>query len=211
MDLSNLKINFLGDSITARFWAESEETSYVGRFRAQYPHATIRNYGVQGSCVSSCCIWDSEDMRTRAKRMDPDADLIVIYGGTNDFHCMTPLGTPEGRDEGTFYGAYNVLLDIITEKYPNAKIVLCTILPRFDETWLEREGRIRVAPVQAYVDIINHIGQMRNLPVIDLFKLECFREPIPGDKSPLTKDGLHPLDEGHEILFNYIHQAILSL
>ena len=211
MDLSNLKINFLGDSITARFWAESEETSYVGRFRAQYPNATIRNYGVQGSCVSNCCIWGSEDMRTRAKRMDPDADLIVIYGGTNDFHCMTPLGTPEGRDEGTFYGAYNVLLDIITEKYPNAKIVLCTILPRFDETWLERDGRIRVAPTQAYVDIINHIGQMRNLPVIDLFKLECFREPIPGDKSPLTKDGLHPLDEGHEILFNYIHQAILSL
>lgn len=211
MVLNNLKINFLGDSITARFWAESEETSYVGRFRAQYPDAIIRNYGVQGSCISSCCIWDSEDMRTRAKRMDPDADLIVIFGGTNDFQCMTPLGTPEERNEGTFYGAYNLLLDIITEKYPNAKVVLCTILPRFDETWPERDGRVRVAPLSAYVDIIKDVGQAWNLPVIDLFNLECFREPIPGDKSPLTKDGLHPLDQGHEILFNRIHQALLSL
>ena len=211
MDLRNLKINFLGDSITARFWAESEETSYVGRFRAQYPDAIIRNYGVQGSCVSSCCIWDSEDMRTRAKRMDTDADLIVIYGGTNDFHCMTPLGTPEERNADTFYGAYNLLLDDILGRFPNTKVVLCTLLPRFDETWLEREGRIRVAPLKAYVDIIKEIGQKRNLPVIDLFNLEMFREPIPGDKSPLTKDGLHPLDEGHAILFNHIHQALLSL
>ena len=211
MDLRNLKIHFLGDSITEGYWADTKETSYVGRFQTQYPNATIRRYGVGGSCVSSCCVWNVEDMRTRAKRMEPDANLIVIYGGTNDFHCMTPLGTPEERNEGTFYGAYNLLLDDLVERYPNAKIVLCTILPRFDETWPEREGRVRVAPLSAYVDIIKQISQVRNLPVIDLFNLECFREPIPGDKSPLTKDGLHPLDEGHEILFNHIHQALLSL
>ena len=211
MDLSNLKIHFLGDSITEGFYAETKETSYVGRFQAQYPNATIRNYGVGGSCISNTCVWGSEDMRTRAKRMEPDADMIVIYGGTNDFHCMTPLGTSEERTPDTFFGAYNLLLDDLLERYPNTQIVLCTILPRFDETWPEREGRVRVAPLQAYVDIIKQIGQIRNLPVIDLFTLEALREPVPGDKSPLTKDGLHPLDEGHKILFNCIHQALLCL
>lgn len=211
MDLRNLNIHFLGDSITEGFYADTKETSYVGRFQVQYPNATIRNYGVGGSCISNTCVWNSEDMRTRAKRMASDADLIVIYGGTNDFHCMTPLGAPDERTPDTFFGAYNLLLDDILGRYPNTKVVLCTILPRFDETWLERDGRVRVAPLQDYVDIIKQIGQMRNLPVIDLFNLEAFREPIPGDKSPLTKDGLHPLDEGHEILFNRIHQALLSL
>lgn len=211
MDLKNLTIHFLGDSITEGFSANTKEASYVGRFQAQYPDATIRNYGVGGSCVSNHCVWNSEDMRTRAKRMEPDADLIVIYGGTNDFFCMTPLGAPDERTPDTFFGAYNLLLDDILGKYPNTKVVLCTILPRFDETWLERDGRVRVAPLQDYVDIIKQIGQMRNLPTIDLFNLEAFREPIPGDKSPLTADGLHPLDEGHRILFNHIHQALLSL
>lgn len=211
MDLSNLNIHFLGDSITEGFYADTKEASYVGRFQVQYPNATIRNYGVGGSCISNTCVWNSEDMRTRAKRMESDADLIVIYGGTNDFHCMTPLGAPDERTPDTFFGAYNLLLDDLSIRYPSAKIVLCTILPRFDETWPERDGRVRVAPLAAYVDIIKQIGQMRNLPVIDLFNLEAFREPIPGDKSPLTKDGLHPLNEGHEILFNRIHQALLSL
>lgn len=211
MNLSNLKIHFLGDSITEGFYAETEETSYVGRFQTQYPDAIIRNYGVGGSCISNHCIWDSEDMRARAKRMEPDADLIVIFGGTNDFHCMTPLGMPEERIADTFFGAYNLLLDDLCERYPNTKIVLCTSLPRFDETWPERDGRVRVAPLQTYVDIVKQIGQSRNLPVIDLFTLECFRDPIPGAKSSLTKDGLHPLDDGHEILFNRIHQALLGL
>ena len=211
MDLSSLKINFLGDSITEGFYADTKQTSYVGRFQTQYPNATIRNYGVGGSCISNKCVWSSEDMRARAKRMETDVDLIVIYGGTNDFHCMTPLGTPEDRTADTFFGAYNLLLDDLFERYPNTKIVLCTILPRFDETWPERDGRVRVAPLQAYVEIIREIGHIRNLPVVDLFTLEAFREPLPGDISPLTKDGLHPLDPGHEILFNHIHQALLSL
>ena len=211
MDLSNLKIHFLGDSITEGYYAETKSTSYVGRFQSQYPNATIRNYGVGGSCISNTCVWSVEDMRARAKRMEPDADLIVVFGGANDFHCMTPLGTPEERNEGTFYGAYNLLLDDLFTRYPNVGIVICTPLPRFDEALSERDGRVRVAPLSAYVDIIKKIGELRNLPVIDLFTLECFREPIPGDKSPLTKDGLHPLDEGHKILFDRIHQALLSL
>ena len=89
MDLSNLKIHFLGDSITQGYFAETKSSSYVGRFQSQYPNATIRNYGVGGSCISNTCVWNVEDMRARAKRMEPDADLIVVCGGSNDFFCLT--------------------------------------------------------------------------------------------------------------------------
>ena len=211
MDLSNLTIHFLGDSITEGYYAETQQTSYVGRFQAAYPNAAIQNYGVGGSCVSDKCVWGSEDMRTRALRMEPGADLIVVFGGTNDFHCMTPLGAPEDRDAGTFYGAYNLLLEILRERFPNAQIVLCTPLPRFDEVMPERDGRVRVAPLKAYIEIVKDVGSRHGLPVIDLFGIEKFREPIPGEKSPLTKDGLHPLDDGHAIVFEHMNQALMAL
>ena len=48
MDISNLKINFLGDSITMGARAELPENNYFGRLQAKYPNAVRRNYGVDG-------------------------------------------------------------------------------------------------------------------------------------------------------------------
>lgn len=211
MNLHNKRIYFLGDSITFGFSASSESKSYVGLFRNQYPDAQIENYGVGGSCISDMCIWDVEDLRTRAKRMKPDADLIIIFGGTNDFHCVTPLGEKTDRKADTFRGAYHLLLDDLITRYANTTIVLCTPLPRFDESMPERDGRVRLAPLQSYVNIVKEMGQYYCLPVIDLFSLDVFRNVQPGEISSLTVDGLHPNDEGHQVLFSSLHQPLLDV
>lgn len=207
MDLSHLTIHFLGDSITQYHAATDESTAFVGLFRSKYPEAVIHNYGVGGSCIAGCCVWNSEDMRERAKRMEPDADLIVVFGGTNDFHCMTPLGTSGDRTPDTFRGGCNLLLDDLTARYPKAKIVICTPLHRFDETVPERDGRVRVAPLIEYVRILRETAQNYGCGLIDLYALEEFRTES-GVKSPLTRDGLHPLDEGHAIIFAYMDDAL---
>lgn len=210
MDLSNLTIHFLGDSITQYHAATSEDTAFVGLFRKKYPNAIIYNYGIGGSCISDCCIWDVEDMRIRAKRMEPDADLIVVFGGTNDFNCMAPLGAPEDRTPDTFRGACNLLLDDLLSRYPNAKIVICTPLHRFDETLPERDGHVRVAPLSEYVRIVRETARDYGCDLIDLYKLEEFRTES-GVKSPLTRDGLHPMDEGHAIIFAYMDNALRKM
>ena len=43
MDISHLKVNFLGDSITMGARAELPENSYFGRLQKKYPEATLRN------------------------------------------------------------------------------------------------------------------------------------------------------------------------
>lgn len=210
MDLSNLTIHFLGDSITQYHSATSEDTAFVGLFRRKYPNAVIHYYGIGGSCISGCYVWNVEDMRTRAKRMEPDADLIIVFGGSNDFHCMTPLGTPAGRTPDTFRGACNLLLDDLLARYPNTKIVICTPLHRFDETMPKRDGRVRVAPLIEYVRILRETARDYGCDLIDLYELEEFRTES-SVKSPLTRDGLHPMDEGHALIFTYMDNALCNM
>ena len=78
MDLSNLKINFLGDSITFGACATSEEKSYIGLLRKRYPDAVIRNYSVGGSCISDKCLWGVPSFNEREAEMDPDAERLLL-------------------------------------------------------------------------------------------------------------------------------------
>ena len=207
MELGRKHIHFLGDSITYGISASSTSKSYVGLFRAQYPDAVIENYGVCGSCISDKCIWNVEDMRTRARRMTLGADLIIISGGTNDFFCLAPLGQKFERRADTFRGAYYLLLDDVEVRFAAADIVLCTPPPRFDESCMERDGRVRFAPLCDYSEVVKEMGEYYHLPVIDLFSLDVFRS----NNFDMTVDGLHPTDAGHEILFLYLRNALLNL
>lgn len=51
-----------------------------------------------------------------------DADYITIKLGINDHNFNSPLGTIDDTTTTTFYGAYNVVLDYITQNCPFAKI-----------------------------------------------------------------------------------------
>ena len=98
MELKGLKINFLGDSITQGYAATNrDELGFVGLIASRYG-ALCRNYGIGGTRIapqktpSSEPRWD-RDFIGRVDEMDPDADIVVVFGGTNDFgHGDAPLG-----------------------------------------------------------------------------------------------------------------------
>jgi len=211
LELRYKKIHFLGDSITKGYGATVYENCCVGKITEKYPGSRITNYGVGGSCIGNCCVWGSEDMRARVAKMEPGADLIVISGGSNDFHCMTPLGTPDDRTEDSFLGAYNLLLDMLEAKFPGARLVLCTPAPRFDEAWPVRDQRVRVAPLRVYVDAVKNLATRRNLPVIDLFSIDDLHPEPQGHNKKLTVDGLHPNDEGYALIFSLVDHALQTI
>ena len=63
------------------------------------------------------------DYCRRYKTMDPDADIIVVFGGTNDFgHGDAPLGEMSDRTVDTFYGALHTLYTSLITRYPEAPI-----------------------------------------------------------------------------------------
>lgn len=73
--------------------------------------------------------------------MKKDADVIVVFGGTNDYgHGDAPLGASTDTEPDTFYGAVNYLMENLELEYPNAKKIYVTPMHRFNENNLRGEG-----------------------------------------------------------------------
>ena len=90
MKLEGLKINFLGDSITEGCGTSCEAARFTKLIETEQKLAVMRNYGIGGTriarqhSVSANTRWD-RDFCSRVAEMDPDADAVVVFGGTNDF------------------------------------------------------------------------------------------------------------------------------
>ena len=157
MDLKGKKINFLGDSITEGHGTSGEDCFFTTLIARDYG-AVCRNYGIGGTRIarqskpSAEPRWDL-DFPGRVDEMDPDADIVVVFGGTNDFgHGDAPIGCMTNRTCDTFYGGLHVLYTSLIEKYPAAKIVVLTPLHRVTEDDPRGDNKpFDVAPLRTYV------------------------------------------------------------
>ena len=138
MELKGLKAVFLGDSITEGYRASTFDNAYW-QVLARRTGLVAKGYGVAASRIARQAPSDppqpyDEDFVLRAMRMDADADIVCVFGGTNDFgHGTAPIGTPRDRDPYTFYGAVNNLFRTLIERYPNSFIFVMTPLHRTHE------------------------------------------------------------------------------
>ena len=112
-----MKINFLGDSITAGAGAEKVENMYTylvaKRFCAQEC-----NFGVCGTRIAKQVRRtqnpDDDVFMRRALLMDKDADFTFVLGGTNDYGPGdAPIGPPDDRTPETFCGAVHTLINTL--------------------------------------------------------------------------------------------------
>ena len=218
MQLKGKKINFLGDSITEGCGASSPEKRYTDLV-AKYTGAIVRTYGIGGTRIATqltpsiCEVWD-QTFGSRVESMDPDADCVVVFGGTNDFgHGDAPLGTMFDRTDKTFYGALHLLYISLIEKYPTSKIVVLTPLHRCNEDNMRGDGgKVQdVATLKTYVEIIREVAEYYSLPVLDLFKNSGIQPKIPVIKEMYMPDGLHPNDAGYEILADKVIKFLETL
>ena len=212
MNLQGLKINFLGDSITEGHGCSSVEKQFTSLIAAQYG-AVTRCYGIGGTRLAKQTKPSDNprhdlDFPSRVAEMDPDADLIVVFGGTNDFgHGDAPFGEFSDRTADTFCGALHVLYTALLEKYPDKQIMVMTPLHRFSENIPNMHGKI----LAEYVDMIRKAAEYYSLPVLDLWAVSGIQPAVPVMKEKYMPDGLHPNDAGHVILTNKIAKFIENL
>ena len=212
MNLQGLKINFLGDSITEGHGCSSEETRFTSLIASQHG-AITRCYGIGGTRLArqtKPSEWPRHDLDfpSRVAEMDPDADLIVVFGGTNDFgHGDAPFGDFSDRTADTFCGAIHELYVSLLEKYPTATIMVITPLHRSTEDIPNMHGKV----LKDYVDMIRRAAEYYSLPVLDLYAVSGMQPAIPMLKEKYMPDGLHPNDAGHVLLTNRIVKFIESL
>lgn len=207
MELNGKKIIFLGDSITEGYCATSlAENSYWGVL-GKLSGAIVKAYGICGTRIAkqhniTDPSVDSQYFITRVENMDADADVVVVFGGTNDYgHGDAPLGKMSDRTDDTFYGALHNLFTALIERYSNSLIVIMTPTHRLNEERLFNDRGIRnVASLREYVEAERQVAEYYSLPILDLYSISGLNPVIPKIQQMYMPDGLHPNNAGHELI-----------
>lgn len=192
--------NFLGDSITQGVGTTKQYHQFT---KEQLGLKDVRNYGIGGTCITNI---ESNNFISRYLSMDNNAELIVVFGGTNDFGHHMPLGDINSTDDKTFYGALKVLCEGLINKYPGKTIIFITPLNRncdkFPADGCPKGQKTNNLgyKLEDYVNAIKEVVPMYSIPAYDLFSNSNL---YPYNTSIITNfmpDGLHPNINGHKII-----------
>ncbi len=209
MDCKGKILAVLGDSITAGVGVEKPENRFCERLRCILELQEVRCCGVSGRMIAAYRqedgSWDEDsNFCAAALEMDCCADIIAVFGGTNDFGWGTaPLGCPQDTDTHTFCGACHVLMRELIERYPEAEIVILTPLHRSHETSRFGGGEKTMGdgePLVRYVEALRVIAEWYSLPVLDLWAEGGIQPNVPAVAGRFCPDCLHPNDLGHKRL-----------
>lgn len=212
MELKGKKICFLGDSITEGCGTSKIENCYWMKL-GELSGANVLGFGVGGTRIAPkkvhTCDYDDKDFQLRSKDISNDADIIVIFGGTNDFgHGDAPFGRVGDKSTDTFCGSFYVLLNNLIEAHPQARIVVMTSLHRLSEDVVVNEIGLPTPPLKEYVKAEKEIASCFSVPVLDLWSMSGMQPKIPIIKETYMPDGLHPNDLGHariaELLIGFL-------
>ncbi len=210
MNLKGKKINFLGDSITEGLAVAEPSLRLVPMMKSVCELAEARNYGEGGTRIARQIEMNDtpydHDFNMRVEDMDTDCDIVVVFGGTNDFgHGQAPLGKMEDRTVYTFYGALHTLITSLIKRFIHGEIVFITPLHRHNDysmqgTW-KPEG-VEQRPLCDYVDAIKEVCKYYSVPVLDLFSSGGLHGNMWEWCKEYMPDGLHPNERGNRIIVN---------
>lgn len=218
MILENKKLLFLGDSITFGVGVSDPDNIYWRRL-AINDGCITKGYGISGTRIAKnlddSMYPECSDTYfiTRLPQMDADADVIVVFGGTNDFgHGDAPIGAFTDREDTTFYGALHNLMTGLIEKYPRAEIVFMTPAHRCGE---DRKPNLPIgdndASLQDYIDAIITVASYYGIPVLDLYRVLGINPAVPVMKQLYMPDGLHLSDAGHARIYSRLKGFLETL
>jgi len=216
MELLDKKAVFLGDSITKGAGTSDESKTYHQLLMDMAELCEAKNYGISATRIARQKIdplqpireIDTQDFCVRVEELDVDADIVVVFGGTNDYgHGNAPLGTPQDRTPDTFWGACHYLMNRLIERFIGKTIVIMTPLHRSNEEVPNAQG----ATLAEYVEIIKSVAAWYALPVLDLYSTSGIQPAVPIIKETYCPDGLHPNDEGHVLIAERLYSFLTTL
>jgi lysophospholipase L1-like esterase len=212
MELKGKIIDFLGDSITEGVGVYDQNNRYDNVAHRRLELAAHYNYGIGGTRLAHQSA-PSEIPRYdlcfcgRAYMLEKSADLIVVYGGVNDYiHGDAYFGKMEDRTPATFCGAVYFLMNFLKTNYEGKQIVFMTPAHMHFKGISDKclSGRPMkkpdAQPLSAYVEVIKARGEELGIPVLDLFEKLPIDPNNESDREKYTVDGLHFNDEGQGIL-----------
>ena len=198
MELKGIKMAVLGDSITQGVGVENLSNMYYNRIQRECGVRELYVDGIGGTRIARQQTPSEEptfdlDFVSRIDKIDEDCDLVVVFGGTNDFgHGDAPIGTPDDRTEDTFWGACHLLCEKLIQRFPKSKLVYMSPLHRITEDEQNRHGKI----LNDYVEIIKIVTRKYSIPFLDMMQEGGLAPRVPIHQELYMPDGLHPNDAG---------------
>jgi lysophospholipase L1-like esterase len=201
------KVGCLGDSLTQL------GGSWQNRLSELMDFASITNYGVGATTVTSQRGEGESTYRDRAPNMADGLDLIIVMTSINDngapygvYNAAQNTGTKEDatdktvNDVSTIAGAGLVLIDILRNKYPKADIVFFSH-PHTHWGWSFGEA-----------DMYREICARRSIPFFDLLRYSGIDGCSPDNKLHYF-DGqdIHLGPEGNKRVADYMAACLRTL
>ena len=213
MNLEGKIIDFLGDSITEGVGVtDIPNCRYDNVMKRKCNLKATYNYGIGGTRLAHQSV-PSEKPRHdlcfcgRASDLNKDADIIVVYGGVNDYlHGDAPIGTMDDTTPATFCGAVDWLMSFLKERYPGKLIVFMTPAHCFYRNVSDKVPAVRetkrsdALPLIEYVKIIEARAKKHNIPVLNLYEKLGIDPNIEEHWHKYTVDGLHFNDAGQAFI-----------
>ena len=223
MNFEGKIVAFLGDSITEGAGVcDIEGCRYDNRVARELGFKKVYNYGIGGTRIAHQTK-PSEKPRYdlcfcgRAYNISKDAELIVVYGGVNDYiHGDAAFGTMEDTTPVSFLGGVDFLMNLLKTEYPDAFVVFmtpahCDFKGVSDSEPSPRPIKTDARPLIEYVEGIKAKGAKIGIPVLDLFENLGLDPNDDEIKEKYTADGLHFNDEGHAYIAAALVKFLRSL
>lgn len=221
MILEGKVIDFLGDSITEGVGVTDRANNrFDKRMERDCNLKATYNYGIGGTRIAHQIKVSSEKPRWdlcfcgRAYDLNKTADIIVVFGGTNDYgHGDAPFGTLEDTTPATYCGAVYWLMNFLKTTYPDAKVVFMTPAHRRGD--YKVSGNAKKAPdaqpLVEYVKAMEEQGKKLDIPVLNLFENLPIDPNNDADRDQYTIDGLHFNDDGHALIAEQLTKFLQAL
>ena len=224
MKLEGKVINFLGDSITEGVGVSDVASNrYDNILKRECKLSATYNYGVSGTRLAHQTV-PSDKPRFdlcfcgRAYDINPNADVVVVYGGINDYiHGDAPVGQIGDKTPATFCGGVWFLMNLLRERFGDKPIVFmtpahCYMIGGIDSKPSEHPNkRADAMPVIGYVNIIVETAKQFGISVLNLYEELGIDPNLEEDRKNYTVDGLHFNDAGHKILAKKLMDFLLAL
>ena len=225
MDMKGFKVNFLGDSITEGSGVKDiAHCRYDNRLKEMCHLSAVNNYGIGGTRLAHQVCPSGKPRHDlcfcgRVYNMDTSADMIVVYGGVNDYlHGDAPFGQIGDTTPATFCGGVYFLMNYLQENYKDKPVIFMTPA----RCYYEREtDDLKVSPhpnkqpdakvLLDYVEVIQETAKQFHFTVLDLYHRLGIDPHDPEHYAAYTADGLHFNDAGHGILAQRLKEFIESL
>jgi len=202
---NNMNINALGDSITFGDKLGNISCSWPFLLGNVCQAANVNNYGWNGSSIGGI---HPDRFVDRYVSMDRSADVVFMFGGTNDYESYNGQGTTIGAmgdiTPDSFYGALNITMCGLRQMYPDSEIIVMTPLRRVGYMRRNKKGYY----LGQYVTAIQEMAAFYGIRVLDLYN-----EPeldFSAKSSLYLVDGLHPNEFGQAMIAMHVYRTLFE-